>query len=156
MLCSELLAAYTAERPLGNILTEEQIARSLKRAIRFYCGFATLINAPSDFQKAQAAAVAAGLPPPDFPVPGQSIHSPVSTDNLFVGDQDFDLTPSEYSIIEPLFSLYVELENATGQESSRSLGIEQYGRATPEVQADITREEEAMPQKAFFCAVVTI
>lgn len=64
MRCSALLAAFVAERPLGNILTDEQIERHLKNAIRLYCGFATLTNAPSPFEQAQAAAVAAGLDAP--------------------------------------------------------------------------------------------
>lgn len=156
MRCSELLAAYLAELPLGVILTDEQISRHLKRAIRFYCGFATLVNAPSAFEQAQAAATAAGLLPPLFPVPGQAIHSPVSANNLLEGDQDFDLSPSEYTLIRPLFELYVELEGAVGQESSRSVGIEQYGRSSAEVQAQITQAEEDMPKKAFYSAVVTI
>lgn len=156
MRCSELLEAYLAERPLGNILMPEQVGRHLKKAVRFYCGFATLSNAPSDFEKTQAEAIAAGLTPPDFPVFGQGIHTPVDASNTFEGAQDFDLTPSEYALIRPLFELYVELENATGIESSRSSGIEQYGRAVSEVQAEITQQEEMLPKRAFYQAVVTV
>lgn len=156
MRCSELLAAYLAERPLGNILTDQQVARHLKKAIRLYCGFATLRNAPSDFERVQAEAIAAGLPPPDFPEVGQGIHSPVDATNTFEGAQDFDLTPSEYGLIRPLFELYVELENAMGMEASRSSGIEQYGRSTAEIQAEITQQEELLPKKAFSCAIITI
>lgn len=156
MLCSALLAAYMQERPLGNILTDEQIARHLKAAIRKYCGYATLRNAPSEFEQTQNAAIEAGLVPPDLPKYGQGIHSPVDATNTFTGEQDFDLTPSEYAIIEPLFRLYVELENAMGMESSRSLGIEAYGRTTPEVQAEIQLREEALPRAAFYCAPISI
>jgi len=156
VLCSELLTAYVAERPLGNILTDEQIGRSLKKAIRFYCGYATMRNAPSDFEKAQAEAISAGLTPPDFPEFGQGIHTPVDSTNTFIGAQDFDLTPSEYALIRPLFDLYCELENAMGMEASRSTGIEQYGRATSEIQAEITQQEELLPKRAFYQAVVTV
>lgn len=156
MLCSALLTAYVAERPLGNILSDEQIARNLKKAVRLYCGYATLRNAPSEFEKAQADAIAAGLEPADFPAFGQGIHTPVDTTNTFAGEQDFDLTPSEYAIIRPLFDLYCELENAMGMEASRSLGIEQYGRATSEIQAEITQQEELLPKRAFYQAVVTV
>lgn len=156
MKCSELLVAYLAERPLGNILTDEQVARHLKKAIRQYCGFATLRNAPSDFEKAQASAIEDGLVPPDFPVFGQGIHTLVDSTNTFEGAQDFDLTPSEYGIIRPLFELYVELENAMGMEASRSSGIEQYGRSTAEVQAEIGQQEELLPKRAFYQSVVTV
>lgn len=155
MRCSELLAAFLAERPLGNILTDEQIGRHLKDAIKFYCGWATLVNAPSEFQVAQAKARAAGV---DllFPEPGQGIHSPVDATNLFTGDQDFDLTLSEHALIWPLFKLYVEREDAVGLESSKSLGIEQYGRSTSEVAASIAVYEEALPKRAFMYEVITI
>lgn len=156
MRCSELLTAFLAERPLGNILTDEQIERHLKHAIRLYCAYATLTNAPSQFEQAQASAVTAGLPPPDFPVPGQDVHSPIDASNKLVGTQDFDLTASEYGIIWPLFKLYVEREDATGQESSRSLGIEQYGRSSSEVEAAIVEYEKDLPQKAFVAEIITI
>lgn len=156
MRCSALLAAFVAERPLGNILTDEQIERHLKNAIRLYCGFATLTNAPSPFEQAQAAAVAAGLDAPFFPEVGQDVHSPVDSSNGFEGIQDFDLTASEYALIWPLFKLYVEREDATGQESSRSLGIEQYGRSSSEVEAAIVLYEEALPKRAFFAEIITI
>lgn len=156
MRCSELLTAFLAERPLGNILTDEQIERHLKHAIRLYCAYATLTNAPSPFEQAQAASVTAGLPPPDFPAPGQDVHSPIDASNKLEGAQDFDLTPSEYGLIWPLFKLYVEREDATGQESSRSLGIEQYGRSSSEVEAAIVLYEEALPHRAFVAEIITI
>ena len=156
MRCSELLAAYVAERPLGNILTDEQIGRHLKNAIRFYCAWATLTNAPSQFEQAQADALAAGLPPPDFPERGQDVHSPIDASNEFAGAQNFDLTASEHGLIWPLFKLYVEKEDATAQESSRSLGIEQYGRSTSEVEAAIVLYEEALPKRAFVADIITI
>jgi len=156
MLCSELLAAFLAERPLGNILTDEQIERHLKHAIRLYCAYATLTNAPSEFELAQADAIAEGLPPPLFAEPGQDVHSPIDASNKLVAEQDFDLTPSEYGLIWPLFKLYVEREDATGQESSRSLGIEQYGRSSSEIEAAITVYEETLPRRAFVEDVITI
>lgn len=155
MRCSELLAAFLAERPLGNILTDEQIERHLKNAVRFYCGWATLVNAPSAFQVAQTEARLAGA---DllFPEPGQAVHSPVDASNVLTGAQDFDLSPSEYALIWPLFRLYVEREDAIGLESSRSLGIEQYGRSTAEVEAAIVAYEEMLPKRAFMYEVITI
>lgn len=84
------------------------------------------------------------------------MHSPVDSSNGFEGIQDFDLTASEYALIWPLFKLYVEREDATGQESSRSLGIEQYGRSSSEVEAAIVLYEEALPKRAFFAEIITI
>ncbi|SER35267.1 MULTISPECIES: hypothetical protein [Pseudomonas] len=156
MKCSELVAAYLAELPLGVILTDEQITRSLKQAVRFYCGYATLKSAPSEFERMQQQAAADGLPIPQFPAYGQGVHSPVDATNGFEGAQDFDLSASELALIKPLFDLYVELENAKGIEASRANGIEGFGRSADAVQADINARHEAMPTMSFYMGVMTI
>ena len=56
---------------------------------------------------------------------------------------------SEWGIILPLFSLYVEKENAYRLEASRAAGAEPYGRAVSEIQGDIAQMEANMPQTAF-------
>lgn len=188
MRCSELVAQYLAELPLGNVLTEGQVTRHLKNAIRFYCGYATLVSAPSAYEQLQAqqrAAEAAhqALPPPvivpvtDFlsyalkgvedrcepgpqvakwPAPDTDVHSPIDASNGFSGSQDFDLTPSEYALIWPLFRLYIELENATALESSRGMGAEIYGRTTDQIQIEIGQAEERMERLAYGFEVITI
>jgi len=188
MRCSELVAAYLAELPLGNVLTEGQVTRHLKNAIRFYCGYATLVHAPSAFEQLQAQervaeAAHRALPPPvivpvtDFlsyalkgvedrcdpepqvsqwPAPGTEVHTPIDATNGFSGSQDFDLTPSEYALIWPLFRLYIELENATALESSRGMGAEIYGRTTGEIQVEIGQVEERMERLAYRFEVITI
>lgn len=185
MRCSELLAQYLAELPLGVVLSAEQATRHLKAAVRFYCGYATLTGAPSAYEVArdEARAVRAdserfvqGLDlayfwpahsRPGAPlVPdeqrfwsggkGLSVHSPVDASNGFAGDQDFDLTVSEYALIWPLFLLYVERENAMALESSRSSGMDHYGRTVSEVQNEIQQAEDRMASLAFEYEVITV
>lgn len=135
MKLSALVAAYLASPPVGVVLAEAQIARCLKKAVRFYCGVATLTNAPS----------------------GESqVHSPIDATDSIEDAQDFDLTASEYALIRPLFDLYVELENAASLEAARALGLEVYGRATSEIYQDISARESEMPRLAFFEPVTTI
>ncbi|APQ14662.1 hypothetical protein BJP27_24115 (plasmid) [Pseudomonas oryzihabitans] len=181
MRCSALLAAYQAELPLGIVLTDGQVARNLKKALRFYCGFAVLTQAPSAFQILQAQAeverqaalaaqvarlgVGAWLTPaerealpqvPQYPPRGVDVHSPIDAGNSFTGAQDFDLTPSEYALIRPLFELYVELENAEALEASRSSGMDSWGRSTDAIKSEIQQTEERMPAAAFTFEIVTI
>jgi hypothetical protein len=60
------------------------------------------------------------------------------------------LTPGEWAIIKPLFTLYVERESAMHLEASRGLGVDVYGRSVAEVQGDITlMETETLPAKSF-------
>jgi hypothetical protein len=60
-----------------------------------------------------------------------------------------DLTTGEWSIIKPLFMLYVERETALVNEASRMQGVEPIGRASSEVGAEITAYEQVMPQLAY-------
>lgn len=147
MTLNDLLAAYTATLPAGVLLDAPQLQRNLKKALRFYCGYATLTNAPSPYEQA----VAAGTDPA-----GLDVHSPVDATDSIDGAQDFDLTQSEWAIIRPLFDLYVERENAMSLEASRALGIEVFGRAVSEVDADIREREAEMPHQAFAEPIVSI
>lgn len=116
--------------PTGIILDEDQVARHLKAAVRFFCGHAVLKNHPP----------VAG---------GDGVHSPISADNEIAGDQDFNLTAGEYAIIKPLFFAYVELENATGLEASRGQGLDVYGRSSSEIRQDIAQLEQEIVRQAF-------
>jgi hypothetical protein len=172
MMLSAVVAAYFDVLPLGIVLDESQVTRSLKRAVRFYCGYATLTNAPSDAEIALAALPPESLLPPCAPyrlgdaaialqirldaVAGKDVHTPISADNSIDDDQDFDLTPSELSIISPLFYLYCELENSQAIAASRANGFEAWGRDPSEVQLNILEEERAIPGKAFIEEVYTI
>jgi hypothetical protein len=88
----------------------------------------------------------APTPPPTTPTP-----------TLKVLDAQTDITPSEWSIIKPLYMLYVERENARVLETSRQQGVEVFGRDVASIQGDIERQEiEVLPRLAFFQPVETL
>ncbi|HEX8590648.1 hypothetical protein [Pseudomonas sp.] len=172
MLLSAVVTAYFGALPLGIVLDEEQVTRNLKKAVRYYCGFATLANSPSAADVALAALPVDPLTAPRGEyrlgdtaaaywlranaVAGKDVHTTISADNTVTDDQDFDLTPSEHSIIEPLFRLYCEWENAQAIQVSRANGHEAWGREPSEIQSDITLAEENVEGKAWFEEVYTI
>ena len=129
MKLSELAVQHMAELPIGLVLTEEQVLRSLRDATRFYCGHADLVAGGSVDASALAGDVA---------------------------EQDVDLSHSELSLIKPLWLLYMEKENSTALEASRTQGAELYGRAVSEVQASITDYEERLPELAFVTDWISI
>lgn len=135
MRLSELVAGYIDNAPVGMMLDRPFVERCLKNAVRFYCGYAKL--------KADALA-------PD------QIHDPIDAANSIDGAQDFELNPSEYAIIRPLFELYVEHENAMQLEASRGLGVDVFGRPVSEIQQDINQREQELPMAAFMEPVETI
>lgn len=135
MKLSEIVAGYMENLPAGLVVSEVDVTRCLKRATRFYCGYATI----------RSASLA-----PD------GIHTPIDASDSITGTQDFDLNQSEYAIIRPLFELYVELQNATHLEASRGLGVDVYGRSVSEVAQAIQMQEDAMPKQAFYEAPVTV
>jgi hypothetical protein len=135
MLLSKLIEAYIDVLPAGIVVDETQVTRSLIKAVRFYLGYATLLNGTLATDR---------------------IHTKISEGNETESCMDFDITPSEYSIIRPLFELYVEIENATSLEASRVMGMDVYGRQTSEIQSDIREYEADMSRKAFFEPIVSI
>lgn len=135
MLLSDIVAGYMEDPPVGVIVEEPYVKRSLKDAVRFYCGYAKLTN---------------GELAPD------EIHDTIDADNDVDGVDDFDLTPSEYALIRPLFFLYVERESAMHLEASRGLGVDVFGRTVSEIAQEISLMEEALPKKAFMEKVETI
>jgi hypothetical protein len=129
MKISELVAQHIAVLPIGCVLTEDQVERSLRDATRQYCGHADLKS-------------------------GETVG-----DQALIGnapDQDVTLDHSELSIIRPLWLLYMERENSTALEASRTQGAELFGRAVSEVQASIENYELRLPQLAFCEDWVTI
>ncbi|MEN9866668.1 MAG: hypothetical protein RL748_2258, partial [Pseudomonadota bacterium] len=71
-------------------------------------------------------------------------------------DGKLEITLSEWGLIQPLFALYLELNNARALEASRSSGVEAYGRTVSEVQQSIDALLEALPRKAFSMPMETI
>jgi hypothetical protein len=129
MKISELAAQHMAVLPLGCVLTEEQVERHLRDATRQYCGHADLKSGESVDDQALIGAVEA---------------------------QDVTLDHSELAIIRPLWLLYIERENSTALEASRTQGAELFGRAVSEVQMSIQDYELRLPQLAFCEEWVTI
>lgn len=154
MLLSEIVAQYLSHLPAGIVLEEAQITRNLRKAVRLYCGYATLRNAPSAAELYSKSITDQGLPSPLFPL--GDVHSPVDSDDAIAGAQDFDLTASELAIIRPLFELYNEAENAQSLEASRALGLDVYGRSTGEIAQDVREKELAMADMCFMEPVVSI
>jgi hypothetical protein len=88
----------------------------------------------------------APTPPPLTPTPPPKVL-----------DANTEITPSEWSILKPLYMLYVERENARVLETSRQQGVEVFGRDVASIQGDIERQEnEVLPRLAFFQAAETI
>lgn len=155
MLLSKIVEQYLANLPVGIVLEDSQVMRNLRRAVRFYCGYATLKSAPSEAELFVLSFVEAGLPAPLFPV--GDVHTPIDeSESELPPGQDFDLSASELAILGPLWRLYNELENAQTLEASRSQGLDVYGRATSEVEADIRDKESLMPSMCFMEPVVSI
>lgn len=127
MKLSVLAAQYMAVLPIGCVLTDDQVLRSLRDATRFYCGHADLASGGS-----------------------------VSALALGEAGEDVEVSESELSIIKPLWLLYMERENSTALEASRTQGAEVYGRAVSEVQASIIDYEARLPALAFCEDWVTI
>lgn len=129
MKLSELVAGYVQVLPIGCVLDEQQIERSLRVATRFYCGCADLAS-------------------------GETVNA-----KALIGDdpaQDVDLTPGELELIRPLWDLYMEKENSMALEASRTQGAELFGRAVSEIVPAITEYEARLPMLAFTCGWETV
>lgn len=132
MKISQLVEQYVADLPIGCALTEEQIARHLRNATRQYCGYATL-----------ASAQYLGGPIENLPADAAQF-------------ADIEVSDSELAVIQPLWLLYIENENAMALEASRSQGADPWGRATSEVRQSILDYERELPRLAFSYEVRSI
>lgn len=116
----------TVERPVSVVLDPATVLAQAVVAAKYYAGFAELIT--ND-----------GVEPP----------LPAITENT-------ELSNSEWSVIKPLFVLYIERESAIHQEASRGLGLDVFGRSTSEIAQDIANLELNMPMNAFYQPIVTV
>jgi hypothetical protein len=121
---SDIIASYTDLLQEGVVLGEEAIAGHIIEAIHVYAGYAPLGNYD------------------DETVFQLLIEDPV-------GRLDIELTLSEYTLIKPLYDLYIELENAIALEATRGQGLDVYGRSSSEVQGDVTQMENDFHRLAF-------
>jgi hypothetical protein len=151
-----LAAEYLTIRAAGGlVLIQAEVTDCAIRAARHYAAYGNLRSISlSDALPEAPAPGATAIPAAADPEPTVVESLPVK--NLtYITDQT-EVSVGEWSSIQPLFTLYVEKENAMRLEASRSMGIEVYGRSVGEIAQDISREEEAMPQKAFSHAVLTV
>lgn len=132
---ADLVTRYIAEHPVGNMLDVIDLTAIALRAVRFYQGFAVLVE-----HKAI---------PIDDPAPVPPVPFPEITELT-------DINNSEWAIISPLFCLYVEQGNAYMLEASRGMGVDVFGRSVSEIQSDITQYHDSMPLKAFERDIVSI
>jgi hypothetical protein len=124
------------EKPATNLLDESTVLAQAIAAVNFYSGYGALTTHLS---------IPIADPPPDPPVPYPTI-TPAT-----------EITVSEWSVIRPLFMLYVELESATQLEASRGMGIDVFGRSVSEIKQDIAmRENDIMPNRAFSQPIMTV
>lgn len=73
-----------------------------------------------------------------------------------IADSTVDITLGEWSIIRPLFLLYVERENAIYLEASRATGLEVFGRTVSEIAQDIAVYEADLPRLCFSRDIISI
>lgn len=136
---SEHVASFIGDNA-GLVLDTPAVTKQLRRAVRFYSGYRSVLSL-RNFD----------------PITGEEISStPVTASNEASGANDIELTASEYSIIEPLFKLYVEEQNAIHLEASRGLGVDPYGRGASEVAGEISRLEDEYPFRCFVEPASTI
>ncbi len=142
MLLSEIADRICDDAPQATHMLDRVATEAcIKKAVRYYCGFAKLTNPPLA---------------PDL------IHDPIDASPFLTEnanpqlDQDFDINLSENDIIEPLYTLYIEKENAILLEASRGMGTDPYGRSVSEIEAQILQREEELPKAAFLELIVSV
>lgn len=73
-----------------------------------------------------------------------------------LADGGSPLTVGEWSLIRPLFLLYIERENAIYLESTRVMGVDVFGRSVAEITTDIVAYEAELPKLAFSRPIISI
>lgn len=114
------------ERPVSVVIDSSTALAQAVVAAKFYAGYAGLITHDD-------------VAPP----------LPAITSNT-------ELSNSEWTVIKPLFVLYIERESAIHLEASRGLGLDVFGRSTSEIAQDIVNLEMNMPLNAFYQPIVTV
>lgn len=114
------------ERPIGVILSDASICGLLIAAVRFYVGYTNL---------------------------SASVDHRTTLEEI---TEETPLTASEWSIIRPLFLLYVERETALQLEATRVMGADPFGRNSSEIAAEIQQVESEMADKAYVEPYLTV
>lgn len=157
MTLDELADEFMSARQSGGlVLNEDEVFECILRATRFYAAYGDI----------RSISGSDGLPgaswpaDPDSPLPDPAQEPMVAPalpiKCLDLIDQDTVLTTGEWGIVSPLFSLYVEKENAIRLEASRGLGVDPYGRSSSEVASSIEVAEAQVIERSFQFAIITV
>lgn len=156
MTLGDLVSEYQSVRSPGwLVLGDEEVLECGYQATRFYAAYGDIRSLSKSDVLQEAAGAGAALPTPTDPEVFAKQALPIK--NLDLIDEDTDLSSGEWAVIKPLFTLYVERENAMRLEASRVLGVDVYGRSVAEVAADIKEmEADILPGKAFQACVIEV
>lgn len=156
MTLQELVTEFMAARAPGWVVLEPaEAALCGVEALRYCAAYMAVASVSRHDQLPGAPAPGAPMPviPDDQPPVVESL--PVKDLALLTGDTE--LTVGEWSVVRPLFLLYLERENANRLEASRGMGLDVYGRAVSEIAQDISMmENETIPAKTFVHALIEI
>lgn len=153
MKLEDLAEEFGQTRP-WLVISPDEVLTLLVQATRFYAGYGEIASLSAAAQPQSAPG--AGLPLPQSPEPAPVLAPTLPVRNLKLIKESTLLTAGEWAVVLPLFSLYVERENAMRLEATRASGIDPYGRSSSEVSADIRMEEENLPAKAFTFAPISV
>ena len=181
MTLDELVTEYAATRAPGwVVLHPAEMLQCGIEATRYYAGYGDIksLSGSDPLPGAAGSATPIVYPQPapvdfTFPTPetpyvlpstdsGTTSTDPVIADALPIKDlglitKDTVLSVGEWTVIRPLFWLYVERENAQRLEASRALGLEVYGRSVSEIAGDISvMERETLPADAFVAVAIEV
>ncbi|WP_321946574.1 hypothetical protein [Paraburkholderia sp. J10-1] len=121
--------AATCAWSFSLVVSDEDVERQASNALRQYLGWADIAKPPS---RAHLDSKAGDL-------------------------CETVLSDSEWSLVKPLFMLYVERENARGWEASRGQGVDVPGRSIDQIESDIRQYELSdLPRFAFIQLPFTV
>ncbi len=155
MTLSDLVDEYVDARVSGGlVLSESEVMECALRAVRYYAAYGDIRSISGSDPLQGAAGAGAPVPAPLDPEPVIAQGLPIKSMALI--SDSTELTPGEWAIASPLFTVYVEKENALRLEATRGLGVDVFGRSVSEIAADIPVREQEVRQLAFQIALITV
>ncbi len=156
---------YQTERPVGVVLDADTVAAQAVAAARFYAGHGPVksLLPPASVDAAPPADPSQDLYPflpwygwPMYPLPAKKIEPGKPLAPVDWVEAGTVISQSEWSLIRPLFMLYVERENSLHLEASRNLGVDVYGRSSSEINQEISQLEMDIKRAAFVQPVISV
>lgn len=155
MTITELVSEFLAVRAPGwLVLAQPEVEECAVAAARFYAAYGDIRSLSKSDVLQEAAGADQPRPAPPEVEPELLPALPIKSLALITAATD--VSTGEWAVIRPLFFLYTERENAQRLEASRGLGVDVFGRSVSEIAQDISREEEALPAKAFVHIAVEV